>query len=772
VAVGQNVIAPFGRRKQHGYIIELTDIAPPGSENFTIKEIDDIADPTPLFKPKLLELLNWISSYYVSPLGNVLQTAIPTDTRLKKQIRIDATSALIPFDDVSDFIATEQSTTLSILKTKFPDIPVLRRVTVMNTKGMITLENEFKEPKTRASDTLILLDSSTEESSLSRSKKQTELFHVLVDFPDGIPRSALTKDYGFSSAIIKTFLDKGYCSTQDIAPSLFIESSVLEGELSLTDEQQLATDEICRAMESATFAPFLLQGVTGSGKTEVYISATKKALDQGRNVLILVPEIALAPHIARRFQQYFGKAVALWHSNMTREQKSWVWEKLRIGQYQILVGPRSAILTPLDNIGLIIVDEEHEGSYKQTDREPYYHARDIALVRAKIEEATVVLGSATPSLESYFNAKNDKLQKLELLHRWTDVKPPIVELVDMNKELNETKDFTNPFSRHLLKEVQDTIDEGHQVILLQNRRGYAPVVKCLDCGWVLACPQDEVTMTYHKNGHKMRCHYCDYQCAPPSACATCASHNLHLGGFGTQRVEELLEHAIPNVRILRMDTDTTSQKGAHDKMLNAFARHEYDILLGTQMIAKGLDFENVTLVGVVNADSGLHQPDFRAGERTFQLVSQVSGRSGRGKYAGKVSIQTWQPNHYAIQNATRQDVKSFYNLELEQRKQLDYPPFSRLVSLSFSGVSRNDVIQVAEECAYLAQQYPVIVMGPVPGLIERLHQRFHWKIILKSPKSDDASGAKLRQTARAIYTQFKSKTVRLKIDIDPQSLLQ
>lgn len=774
VQVGQRVIASLGKRKQQGMIISVNS-EPPKDFTGKLKSFENIVDPVPVFDAPLISLLKWMSNYYFTPLGKVIQSAIPSDARLKKEIMIQPSPLLKGTDPISEFLVQQMLTKLSTLKRKFGSQRALIAVARLQRSGMVDLENDFAFKSNRTKNYLVVPDLGRDAEIPSRAHAQQKAFDILNDFPGGVSVDKLKSEYEVNADSIKKLADRGLVTLEALDPDIDPLKDYHRPppkEVKLNHEQTVAFDEIKRSLDTREFVPYLLFGVAGSGKTEVYLNATATALAQGRSVIVLVPEIALAPQIAYRFQSRFGDIVALWHSGLKGVERLWTWQKIQQDHFKIVVGARSAVLTPISNLGLIIVDEEQENSYKQQDSEPRYHARDVALVRGREENAVVLLGSATPALETYFNLSSNRYKGLHLTKRWEKAKPPKVDLVDMSQERDETKDYSNPFSRKLCDAIRETLESDKQVILFQNRRGYAPIITCRDCNWTMSCPNDDLSLTYHKIGNKMRCHFCDYQAPPPRSCPECRSLELKFGGMGTQMIEEALEVQFPGVPVCRMDTDTTRGKGAHTKLLGDFARGDYKILLGTQMIAKGLDFENVTLVGVINADSGLHFPDFRARERTFQLVYQVSGRSGRGEYPGHVVVQSWMPEDVSIQCATKHDVKFFYNSELNDRDQLSYPPFSRMIAFSFQGRSREKVIELSEDSVReLKNQRIVQVLGPVPAMIEKSHLGFHWKLVLKSSKKDDSRGLHLRRAAGHILHNSQDRNVRVTVDVDPYQIL-
>jgi len=774
VQVGQRVIASLGKRRQQGMIVAVKS-EPPADFTGTLKTFENLVDPVPVFNLPLINLLKWMSRYYFTPLGKVVQAAIPSDARLKKEILVQASPLLKAQDALTRYLAETPVTRLSMLKRKFGSQVALVAVARLQRQGMVELENEFTRKRDRQQNYLIIPDLGRDSEIPTNARAQQRAFDILNDFPGGISFERLKREFEVYLPIVKKLADRGLIQLieqePDIDPLKDYHRPPAK-DIQLNREQEQAFGEIKRALDARTFAPYLLFGVAGSGKTEVYLNAAAHTLDQGRSVIVLVPEIALAPQIAYRFQSRFGNIVALWHSGLKGAERLWTWQQIQKNRFRIVVGARSAVLTPISNLGLIIVDEEQENSYKQQDSEPRYHARDVALVRGREERAVVLLGSATPALETYFNLSTRRYQGLHLTKRWEGATTPVVDVVNMGQEREETRDYNNPFSRKLVAAIQETLTANKQIILFQNRRGYAPIVSCRDCGWTMVCPNDGLSLTYHKIGNKMRCHFCDFQAPPPQSCPECRSLELKFGGVGTQLVEEALTNQFPDVPVCRMDLDTTRSKGAHTKLLGDFARGAYRILLGTQMIAKGLDFENVTLVGVINADSGLHFPDFRARERTFQLVYQVSGRSGRGAFPGRVVVQTWLPDDISIQCATRQDVKLFYNSELNDRSQLNYPPFSRMIAFSFQGRFRDAIIEVSENAARSIRSLKQVeVLGPAPAMIGKSHLGYHWKLVLKSAKTTDPKGGYLRQAARHILQNSPSRTVRVTVDVDPYQIL-
>jgi primosomal protein N' (replication factor Y) len=488
-------------------------------------------------------------------------------------------------------------------------------------------------------------------------------------------------------------------------------------------------------------------------------------------VLVLVPEIALTPQVASRFRKAFGSRVALWHSRMTKAEKGWTWQQLKKGEYSVVVGARSAIFAPLKNLGLIIVDEEQESSYKQENPAPRYHARDVAMVRGKQSNAAVLLTSATPCLESYYNVLQNKFTLLKLTKRYGKSNYPAVELVDMKKEYSD--DGSALLSKSLIQAINDRLERSEQVIILQNRRGYSRVHQCLECGEIKKCKHCSVALTFHRTDNNLHCHYCEAFEIPESKCGQCNAENMTFSGSGTQRVEDVLQQQFPDAKILRMDMDTVRGKGSHIKILEKFANGKADILLGTQMIAKGLDFENVTLVGVINADSGLFFPDFRAGERVFQLIYQVAGRAGRRDKPGQAIIQTYNPDDIYIQTAAALNTKKFYNVALAQRQELSYPPFSRIGRILFTGKNKLIVDDFAQRVGRKLQgNSNYKILGPAAAPIEKIKGNWRAHLIIKSKSRNISSLHQfIHSTIGFIIFERKWKGVRILIDVDPVSML-
>ena len=588
--------------------------------------------------------------------------------------------------------------------------------------------------------------------------KQQELVDLIKAKNEIIRSEALE----ISSSALNSLLKKNYLEEIKKEHYRVDYNDAIVPKKELTLEQDLAVKKIALKKHDV----YLLHGVTGSGKTEVYMELIEKALLDGKSSIVLVPEISLTPQMVSRFQQRFGKKIAAIHSALSDGEKYDEWRRIARGEALIVIGARSAIFAPVKNIGIIIVDEEHSDSYKQSDMNPRYNAKDIAIIRGKYHNCPVVLGSATPSLEAYARALKDVYKLVELPHRVNGKELPVVNIIDMNKEMKYSKGH---FSKELLEAIKIRLEKKEQIILLLNRRGYSSFVSCKNCGFTFKCPNCDITLTYHKSSNTLRCHYCGYGEKNYEVCPSCHEKALSNLGVGTQRVEEELQNNFPDSKILRMDYDTTSRKGMHEKMIKSFKNHEYDILLGTQIVAKGLDFEDVTLVGVINADTGLNIPDFRSSENTFSLLSQVAGRSGRSNKSGEVFIQTFNPNHYAISYTKKHDYIGFYKEEMSIRRALKYPPFYYLVSIRVSGSDEKEILNEALKIkrALMRNLENTIILGPSSATIFKLNNIYRYNLILKYKKEPN-----LLDVLEKILDHYKNKVkIKVDVDINPSQML-
>jgi primosomal protein N' (replication factor Y) len=819
VAVGKRAIVPFGNKHFTGVIVGLpAETKVPG-----LKPVKDIPDSKPTFSPELLVLTKWIADYYMAPWGEVLRAATPQgfSQESKKKIRLMAQNveALLQSTAKSAprqhaILATLRSgetLTFSQLQTKARAKSIYAVVTEMQQRGWLSVEEEIEKPKVKPKKERVvgftsagIQHVSDESYRASFSAKQLSLVEALrkecTSETQTIDLNSFLKKNNASLSSLKTLVKKNILqiSEREVFRRTEYEPDGPPPTITLNAHQQLALNEIIKATDAGKFRAFLLHGITGSGKTQVYIDAIRSVLARGKTAIVLVPEISLTPQTVRRFKAHFGNDVAVMHSQMSVGERYDAWRMAHQGKVKIVIGPRSAIFAPLENIGLIVVDEEHDGSYKQFDATPRYNARDVALVRASHMNAVVVLGSATPSAESFANALHEKYRLLELPSRVDNAQLPSIDIVDMAKERRALyddlkveikksgKEFPKrlPYSsvsRLLQSQIVNRLEKKEGIILLQNRRGFSHVMECFDCGFVEKCDNCEVSLTFHATKKHLRCHYCGFVKKPPSICPKCGSIELRMHAFGTQQVQEELQTLFPKAVILRMDRDTTSRKGAHNKILQQFGSGDADILLGTQMVAKGLDFPRVTLVGVISADTQMLLPDFRASESTFQLLTQVSGRAGRSNLAGEVVIQTLQPDHYSLKHVVNHNFAGFYQEELEYRRELDYPPFSRIVLLEFSGERENEVQHHAKKFTEFLtafnRQEQFIVLGPADAAIPKIKNVFRKHIVIKDLKEKDPSGAYLRSALHKAKAQFDAsplaahKKIKMIIDVDPQGMM-
>ncbi len=718
VGVGSRVRVPLRTRQASGTIIglESADI-----DAARIRPLDSLIGSDPVLTPKLLELAHWISNYYYAPLETVLRTVLPEAVRSEAQT--------------------------------FKTRKVVRLLADLEPGELATIEKRAP-------------------------RQATVLQQLLETKPHPVLLSDLEKDGG--SGVCRALERKGIVGIEDSqvhrdphASEQFVPSDPL----TLNADQQTAYERISDALcppagRSEDFRPFLLHGVTGSGKTEVYLQLIRNVIEGGRSALVLVPEISLTPQTVERFKSRFAHMqdqVAVLHSHLSQGERHDEWFKIHRKHARIVVGARSAVFAPLENLGLIVVDEEHETSYKQ-ENPPRYHARDIAVVRGKLENCAVLLGSATPSLESYENVRRGKYTLLELPRRADDQRMPLIRVIDMRTESRRNKGGPSIVSERLRIAMDKRFDEGEQIILFLNRRGFATSLVCQECGHVCECNHCSVPLTFHRTEERLICHICGFQRLAPSKCPECASPTIRLAGYGTQKVEDVLKRLFPDRNVARVDTDSMKRKNLLRDTLNAFKAGKIDILVGTQMIAKGLHFPNVTLVGILNADLGLHVPDFRAGERTFQLLTQVAGRAGRGEILGEVVVQTFTPHSPSIQFARHHDFTGFAEQELQFRKQFQYPPYTHavLVTVRSTHEARAEFSMTTVANRLRKQIGPEILMGePMPSPLARAAGQYRFQLFLRAPSATRIT-ASLKETLDKLSFP---KDVIVSVDVDPYFLM-
>ncbi|MGT2912061.1 primosomal protein N' [Streptococcus cameli] len=763
VAVGSRVHVPFGQgnRLIQGIVLGVTE-----QESKDLKEIVEVLDVHPVFTTEQLWLADQIRKTVFSYKITILKAMLPNllHSTYDKIVKKIGSQSLGQIDAL--FSSSGQLSFSNL------DLEQQKEVMRLAQRGLVEVTYLAKDKKqVKMEKWYRVCHKALAEATISnRSKKKLELQEVLLE-EVGEKRLNELKKRGFSSQVIAYFVENGWMDIYEKEVSRlqgFFEGVKSSQALILNPEQAIARREILSTIgeESQTF---LLQGVTGSGKTEVYLQVIEEVLAKEKTAIMLVPEISLTPQMTRRFVSRFGGQVAILHSALSDGEKYDEWRKIRNGQAKVVVGARSAIFAPLENIGVIIIDEEHEATYKQ-ESNPRYHAREVAKLRASYHKASLVLGSATPSLESRARASRGLYRLLALQQRANpEATLPTIEIVDFRDFIGQQE--VGNYTPRLVEKIREKLERKEQVVLLLNRRGYSSFVMCRDCGAVDQCPNCDISLTLHMDTRSMHCHYCGFQKGIPRTCPSCDSSAIRYYGTGTQKAYEELQELFPQARILRMDVDTTRKKGAHEKLLQSFGDGEADILLGTQMIAKGLDFPNVTLVGVLNADTALNLPDFRSSERTFQLLTQVAGRAGRAHKEGEVLIQTYNPDHYAIQFSKEQDYEGFYNYEMQLRRNLAYPPYTFTVGLSFSHFSEEIVVKKAYETVGFLRQHlsdKIQILGPTPKSIARTHNLYHYQIILKYRKEEGLEGV---LNAILDWSQEKdNKDLRLVIDHEPQNI--
>ena len=775
VRPGSRVLVPFGPRRLTGVVLNCHD-QPPA---MATREASRLVDAEPVLDAELLALGRWIAGYYCAPLGEVLRGMLPLtgDVRWGKVWSLtdsgrDAVRQLLldsePDDPLTQVLRLleRRARTAAYLARAFPladkTIRSLERRGFVVAEQVATERDPLRAPAERLRVELV---AAPHRAKLKKAERELQAFLEL--HPGSHNLKELENLVRHASPAARALARKGVVSLE--AEPIALRFGPASTPHRLNPAQQGAFDQIRRALDSRRFHAFLLHGVTGSGKTEVYLNAIDAVLVQGRSALLLVPEIALTPAMAGQFLARFPDRVAILHSAFTDVERSDQWRRIRSGAASVVVGTRSGVFAPVRNLGLIVVDEEHDGSYKQEET-PRYHGRDVAVVRAHDAGACVLLGSATPSLESRYNTQSGKYTLLELPARIEERPLPAVELIDMRQEFLETRKQAT-FSRKLTAALAQRLANHEQTIILLNRRGFSSFVACRACGERVECVNCSVTLTFHKRDRRLLCHYCGYAQRPPSACPKCSSDHIYFLGLGSERVEEELHRDFPTARIARLDRDTATGGRRFETILNGFRKGDYDILVGTQMIAKGHDIPKVTLVGVISADMGLGVPDFRAAERTFQLLTQVAGRAGRGSVPGIVLIQTIQPDHYAIRLAAAQDYAAFYEKELAFRRALHYPPFSAMANVLVRGEKKEVALGMSTSLARLFTPPPekLRVLGPAEAPVARLRNEYRYQFLIKAASRRALS--ELLQRVRCFAQEHKWSATALMIDVDPLTLM-
>ncbi len=769
---GCRVKVPFGPRNVLGFVVGLkndTDVP----EN-KIKPIAQILDIEPVFTEEMLLMAKWLKNETICYEIDALQVMLPSALRAKyeKIVTLQEEQASLPLEvqeifgkrHKANFKEFERAGLLPLLKQLIAD-KIVKIENIVKQQGNVKEVRMVKIAEDEQALSKALIEA-------SRAAKQRSLIEWMTSHLGEIfTPQQIYEATAVSAAVLQAVIDKGAaCFIQEeVYRDPFTNEVARTQSLQLTDEQAVALNAISHALETHSAETFLLQGVTGSGKTEVYLQAIQKVLNEGKEAIMLVPEISLTPQMTERFRSRFGEMVAVMHSGLSVGEKYDEWRKIQQGKVRVVVGARSAIFAPFTNLGLIILDEEHESTYKQEDS-PRYHARDVAIWRSQYYQCPVILGSATPALESYARAKKGVYTLLTLKQRALHQAMPTVYVADMREELQ--KGNRSMFSELLIEGIRTRLERREQMVLFLNRRGYSSFVLCRDCGTVVQCPNCDISLTYHRTTEKLKCHYCGYEEHVPQICPQCQSDHIRYFGTGTQKVEEEIFKLFPEARVLRMDVDTTKHKGAHEEILQAFGEGQADILLGTQMIAKGLDFPNITLVGVLSADTSLHLPDYRAAERTFQLLTQVSGRAGRHDKPGEVVIQTYTPEHYAIELAKVQDYEPFYEREMFLRHRSGYPPYYFVALIQ---VSHEDVMMAAEYAGRAGDwlrgnlSNQVSIIGPTVASISRLQNRYRYQCLIKYKIEPNL--IPVLQRLLAMYrAEWIKQGILMTVDLDPSTI--
>ena len=798
VMVGQRAVVQFGTKKVvAALVVKIHEQIP---ANYTPKYIMGLLDDKPIVNQIQLHFWNWIHHYYMCHLGEVMASALPGGLKLTSESKIVLNSEFVQDSEVlsdNEFIITEalsiqpQLTITEVTKiVGFQKVmPLLK---TMIEKKIIVLQEELQEKfKAKTERVAKISDIYTDPEQLKqlmdqlsqRAFKQLEILMVYLQlsrFPMveaiEIPVKKLLEQANATSAQFKTLADKNVFIVSEKVVSRLQQYTATQDPLKilLTEPQQEALQSI--ELQLQTKDVVLLHGVTSSGKTEIYIKLIASCLAEGRQVLYLLPEIALTTQIIQRLKIFFGKKIGVYHSRYNANEKVEIWNKVlefdenANNEHQIILGPRSALFLPFSKLGLIIVDEEHDSSFKQIDPTPRYHARDAAIVLAKSFDAKVVLGSATPSFESYYNSKTEKYGFVALTQRFGGVQMPEITIANLREE-KKRKTLQSHFSSVLMHEIKQAVALKEQVILFQNRRGFSLRIECDKCNFVPECRNCDVSLIYHKKQNMLRCHYCGYAIAVPETCPTCHSTELKMHGFGTEKVEEELGLLMPDIKIARLDLDTTRSKYAFEEIIQNFSAGKSHILVGTQMVTKGLDFEKVSVVGILNADNMLSYPDFRAFERSFQLMAQVSGRAGRKQKRGKVIIQTYQPNHQMMNYVLKNDYENLFHKQMSERKKYDYPPFFRLIMIRLLHRDNHLVNLASYELAQqLKKDQRFILLGPEYPIVSRIKSLYIKQIIIKFPRTQQAADIKkyLETQLHHLRTRSDFKSVKFQVDVDPQ----
>lgn len=794
ITVGSRVIVPFGKAKLYtGIVTAIHENAP---VSYTAKYVEHLLDEHPIVTPHQLIFWRWIANYYMAGIGEVMNAALPSNFKLASETKIvlhpeweenielldEREQQIIEALEINESMDLKEIAEIIGIQTVQP---IIKRM--MEKRQVITLEslNERFAPKTaiyveltpefHEEQTLsVLLQQLEAKKSLEKQLNVLLIWLKLSNYNQGnfepVQKKLLAEE-GASVSSIDTLCKQGILKQERLIISRLQTNNQQAIQFKpLSSAQSKALNQIEDTFKQHTTT--LLFGVTGSGKTEIYVQLIQEQLDRGKQVLFLLPEIALTTQLIQRLSAYFGEQVGVYHSKFNQNERVEIWNTVlqnHPNRFRIILGARSAVFLPFQELGLIIVDEEHESSFKQYDPSPRYNARDAAIVLAHLHKAKVLLGSATPSIETFYNAKQGKYGFVELTDRFGNIQLPEINCADLKKERKQ-KSMQSHFSSFLIDEMRSALQNKEQIILFQNRRGYTPLWSCEVCNWTPKCKNCDVSLTYHKQSNVLKCHYCSYIVPPIGTCSACGSNRLRMIGFGTEKIEDELALIFPEARIQRLDLDTTRSKNAYEELLTAFDKREIDVLIGTQMVSKGLDFDNVSLVGVMDADMMLNRPDFRAFERSYQLMSQVAGRAGRKSKRGKVVIQTGDPDHWVIQHVMYHDYLGFYTNEIQERERFFYPPFYKIIEFTLKHKDEHIVDQAAFQFSQqLREVFKERVIGPEFPLIRKIQNNYLKSIKLKIEK--DAPDKKVKERLNVLIDSFYSvpshKSIRLVIDVDP-----
>ncbi|MEK6321977.1 MAG: primosomal protein N' [Acidobacteriota bacterium] len=818
-SVGSRVLVPFGKKFLTAFIVDLHESMQSDVDESDIKDVEELLDESPIITREILELTHWVSDYYFAPWGECLRAALPAGaTSISEQVLSLTEAGRTALADGRDarhssskqraleLVAEEGFLPSRQLERELPKPRAAALMRQLARDGLISVSQRIAETRMKPKlQNVVRLTAqglgaggwgpggTAKDNASGRrtaanpqapttipqqekplNEKQLRVIEVLTAESEGIPFSELLETADVSSSVVRTLEKRGVVEVfaREVRrdPLAHITQEA-DAAVTLTGEQQHALDQVVAKIDDRQYSTFLLHGVTGSGKTEIYIRAMREAVNRGLTALMLVPEISLTPIFSRRLRAHFGEAVAILHSSLAEGERTDEWRRIKDGDARVVIGTRSAVFAPLEKLGVVIVDEEHDGSYKQ-DETPRYHGRDTAIMRASQAGAVVVLGSATPSLESFHNAHAGKYTYLRLQTRYGDRALAEVKTVDM-REVFKRHGKAQTLSDELKTAIAETFARGEQSMILLNRRGFSSFLLCRSCGLAIHCPNCDVTLTYHRYNSSLQCHYCNYIRPVPRVCDACEGEYIHYVGLGTEQLEAQLQEMFPEMNIARLDRDTTRRRGSFEQIIMEFAGGGIDLLVGTQMIAKGHDFHNVTLVGVVSVDAGLGLPDFRAAERTFQLLTQVAGRAGRGDRPGRVIIQTYHPEHYSLVCARDQNYEEFYRREIVFRRMMHYPPFSALINVLIHDKdydrANNTAMDFARELREAAKGSGLRVLGPAPAAISRIRGEYRFQVLIKAQSRARAREALDCAMDRVTVAGHNPRSIS--VEVDPMNLM-